>query len=186
LTITGDSAANSNLTPRPPSLKGRGCLDFLVLGAVVAPSRAAHTRPYTSAYSGSNRPAAFALYVIRRRTRPNTCLHNSWVPKARAQDVADGVGVLALGGHRHRQHALHTPPRLPGLPTVFITSRSRSTPSGASASRPGKRARYSALNSSISRAALEVAAQPLARLELGSVHEDGVGPLPVALLTTWR
>ena len=40
---------------------------------------------------------------------------------------------------------------LPGLPTVFITSRSRSSSVSSSASRPGKRSRYSALNSSISR-----------------------------------
>ncbi len=45
-------------------------------------------------------------------------------------------------------------PSLPGLPTVFMTSRSRSFSVRLSASRPGKRAQYSALNSSISRAAI--------------------------------
>ena len=45
-------------------------------------------------------------------------------------------------------------PSLPGLPTVFITSRSRSSSVRLSASRPGNRARYSDLNSSISSAAI--------------------------------
>ena len=59
-------------------------------------------------------------------------------------------------------------PSLPGLPTVFITSRSRSSSVRFSASRPGKRARYSALNSSISTGGdfLEVVAHGLARFEL--------------------
>ncbi len=44
-------------------------------------------------------------------------------------------------------------PSLPGLPTVFITSRSRSSSVSSSTSRPGKRWRSSCLNSSISTAA---------------------------------
>ena len=45
-------------------------------------------------------------------------------------------------------------PSLPGLPIVFITSRSRSSSVRSSVDRPGKRSRYSALNSSISAAAI--------------------------------
>ena len=76
-------------------------------------------------------------------------------------------------------------PSLPGLPTVFMTSRSRSSSVRLSASRPGKRARYSALNSSISRAAifLKSALIAFARFELLAVDQDRVGPrAPAAVL----
>ncbi len=65
-------------------------------------------------------------------------------------------------------------PSLPGLPTVFMTSRSRSSSVRLSASRPGKRARYSDLNSSISRRAilLEVRAHRLAGFQLLAVDQD--------------
>ncbi len=45
-------------------------------------------------------------------------------------------------------------PSLSVLPTVFITSRRRSSSVKLSTSRPGKRFRYSSLKSSISRAAI--------------------------------
>jgi hypothetical protein len=63
-------------------------------------------------------------------------------------------------------------PSLPGLPTVFITSRSRSSSVRSSVSRPGKRSRYSCLNSSISRAAIclksALIASPLSSCELST------------------
>jgi hypothetical protein len=43
---------------------------------------------------------------------------------AHAEHVGDGVGVPAFGEHRHRDHAADRVAQAPGLPTVFITSRS--------------------------------------------------------------
>ena len=92
---------------------------------------------------------------MRRRPRPTTCSQSSCVPKARTPRMwvtvlasQPSVSIETLTTHRTCS------PSLPGLPTVFITSRSRSSSVRSSASRPGKRARYSALNSSISRAAI--------------------------------
>ena len=75
-------------------------------------------------------------------------------------------------------------PSLPGLPTVFITSRRRSSSVSCSASRPGKRARYSSLNSSISRAAIFLKSSLIAspdsscslsiRMELGRARHCAV------------
>ncbi len=92
---------------------------------------------------------------MRRRARPTTCSQSSCVPKARTPRTwvtvlasQPSVSMETLTTH------LTCSPSLPALPTVFITSRSRSSSVRSSASRPGKRSRYSALNSSISRAAI--------------------------------
>ena len=92
---------------------------------------------------------------MRRRARPTTCSQSNCVPKARTPRTwvtvlasQPSVSMETLTTH------LTCSPSLPALPTVFITSRSRSSSVRLSASRPGKRARYSALNSSISRAAI--------------------------------
>src|SRR3990172_5681067 len=92
---------------------------------------------------------------MRRSPRPTTCSHSNCVPNARTPRIC--VTVLAsqpsVSIDTDTTHFTCSP-SLPGLPTVFITSRSRSSSVSASASRPGKRARYSALNSSTSRAAI--------------------------------
>ena len=68
-------------------------------------------------------------------------------------------------------------PSLPGLPTVFITSRSRSSSVRSSASRPGNRLAILGLEllDLGSRDRLEVRTHCLAGFELGAVDQDRVG-----------
>ena len=73
---------------------------------------------------------------------------------ADAEDVGDGVGVPAFGEHRDADDALDVLAELAGLADGVHDFAEQVFVGEVSASRPGKRARYSALNSSISRAAI--------------------------------
>ena len=59
---------------------------------------------------------------------------------ADAEDVRHGIGVPALGEHRDRDDAADLLAELAGLPTVFMTSRSRSSSVELVGVAPGKRA----------------------------------------------
>lgn len=92
---------------------------------------------------------------MRRSPRPTTCSHKSCVPNARTPGMC--VTVLTsqpLVSIETETTQRTCSPSLPAFPTVFMTSRSRSSSVSSSTSRPGKRARYSDLNSSISAAAM--------------------------------
>ena len=96
---------------------------------------------------------------------------------AHAEDVGDGVGVPAFGQHRDADHALDVLAELARLADgvhhlaqqVLVGQVRRHRGRGSAA-------RYSALNSSISRGGdlLELGAHRLARLELLAVDQDGV------------
>ena len=63
----------------------------------------------------------------RRKARPTTCSHKSWVPKARTPSMCVTVLVShpSVSIETETTHRTCSPSR-PSLPTVFMTSRSRS------------------------------------------------------------
>ena len=115
---------------------------------------------------------------MRRRPRPTTCSQRSWVEKARTPRMwvtvlASQPSVSMLTETTQRICS----PSLPGLPIVFITSRRRSSSVRSSAERPGKRSRYSALNSAISAAAIFLNSGLIASPDSSClrVDQDGLG-----------
>ena len=124
-----------------------------ILGSPTEPAAGMNEKgtPYTAAYSREKWSSSSVTWLLRRSARPTTCSQSNWVPKALTPRTWETVlasqpSVSIETDTTHRTSS----PRRPGLPTVFITSRSRSSSVSSSGSRPGKRARYSALNSAIS------------------------------------
>src|SRR5438093_10612394 len=132
--------------------------------------------PSTSAYSTLNFPSSFRSYDCRRSARPITCSHRSCVPKARTPRT----WVTVLASQPSVSMATDTTqrmvsPRRPGLPTVFIASRSRSWSVRFSAWRRSPvRSMISRRKRSISSAAIppEILVEPLTALELLAVDEQ--------------
>ena len=108
--------------------------------------------PYTSAYSGLEAAlivGGVAHPAQARGRRP--ARKKLGAERADAENVRDGVGVPAFGEHRDADHASDLLAELAGLADRVHHLAQQVLVGEISASRPGKRARYSALNSSISR-----------------------------------
>ena len=111
--------------------------------------------PRTSAYSTSKRPSSLGSYDWRRSARPITCSQRSCVPNARTPRtwVTVRASQPSVSIETETTHRID-PPRAPGLPTVFMTSRSRSWSDRCSACRRSPvRATISRRKRSISSAA---------------------------------
>ena len=106
-----------------------------------------------------------------------TCSHSSCVPKARTPRMCVTVLASQPSVSMETETTQRTcSPSLPGLPTVFSTSRIRSSSVSSSASRPGKRCAVLGLEllDLGGGELLELGAHALAGLELLAVHEDRV------------